>query len=693
MKKAQLIALWVWLGLMAITGVLGIAVYQYGTICFWAAAFAAGLQSLLAGLAWWGLRLARQQAAMVEEAGAATKFTPLAPLGSFHMSYEDHVPKQAPVQRIIDPEEITSLDTGFQRVIIALSAFLFLALAAVIGYMVWHDFAAVGPGQSIIISPNPIDPGAVVAAGAALLVYFLLISFSRVTAETEGYGDASHGIVLLGLPGTFALLAAVIAAWMNVAYATQIGAIFIGIVLLLQALELGVNSVRNHGAIEELDQPGVDLQQLPLVPMLTSGWLVGLHVLVTEIFSVTGPGATWTGAFARVLPRVVLFGAIVLIFLSTIHIVPTGEVGILQHLGTTTPENLANPLPAGIHILYPWPIDKIEDVPISRINAGDISTEEFKSSALGPMAFSFWDEHLSTPGDEILTGDVNSEGTIAPELLDGTIAVWWRVKNAGQYFHNVSNEQVIVPGNQLIEYGINATDTQLQDGIAMNMDQVLVHQVAMSAITSTFSHHTLNQVLSDATAEVTAECRQEAQRQLDALNSGIEIVDLGIWDIHPPAGEGEIQTPEGPQLPPAGAYEDVDAKHEYMQQLIVSAVYQAIQLQAQALGYSNTTIAEANAYADAEVKIQTGESNAIKLQSGAFSQAGDAAANWEFYRALQNIFPDITKVILGPNVTPPEIWQLGRQQGEEIMMPPESGSGGGIDSGMSNNPSDSPQGQ
>ena len=694
MKKAQLIALWVWLGLMAVTGVLGIAVYQYGTICFWAAAFAAGLQSLLAGLAWWGLKLARQQSALVEEAGAATKFTPLAPLGSFHMSYEDNVPKPAQTQRVLDPDEIASLDTGFQRVIIGLAALLFLALSAVIGYMVWHDFAAVSPTQSIVISPNPIDPGAVVAAAAALLVYFLLISFSRVTPETESYGEASNGIVMLGLPSAFALMAAIIAAWMNVAYATQIAAIFIGIVLLLQSLELGINSIRNHGAIEELDQAGIDLQQLPLVPMLTSGWLVGLHVLFTGTFGATGQGATWLEVIARLLPRTIIIGLLMLIGLLTIHIVPTGEVGIIQHLGVTTDEDLSNPLPAGIHILYPWPIDQIEDVPINRINTIEIVTEIYQASAGGLNAF--WQAHYSLPGSEFLTGDINTEGTVAPELLDGDIEVWWRVKDAGQYFHNVSSGQVTVPGSQLIEYGIDQpTDAQLRDGVDMNMDQVLVHQAAISAITNTFAHHTLDEIMGDATAEVVAECRQETQRQLDALNSGIEIVDLNIKDIHPPAGEGEIQTPEGPQLPPAAAYEFVIVKREYKQQLIVSAQSLAIQMQAQASGYSSIIKANATAYADSEVKNQTGESEALKARSGAFAQAGDAAVNWEFYRALANIFPNITKVILGPNVTPPEIWQLTRQQGDEIQMPPEeeNGGGGGIDSGLSNNPSAAPQGQ
>jgi regulator of protease activity HflC (stomatin/prohibitin superfamily) len=693
-KKAQLIALWVWLGLMAITAVLGIAVYQYGTICFWAAAFAAGLQSLLAGLAWWGLKLARQQAALVEEAGAAVKFTPLAPLGSFHMSYEDHA-APPPVQRTIDPEEITSLDTGFQRVVIALSALLYLAFAAVIGYMVWHDFSVVGPGQTIIISPNPIDPGAVVASGAALLVYFLLISFSRVTSETEGYGDASNGIVILGLPGAFALLAAVIAAWMGVAYASQIGAIFIGIVLLLQSLELTVNSIRNHGAIEELDQLGVDLQQLPLVPMLSSGWIIGLRVLIAESVGMTRQGATAPGVFARLLPRVIIAGMVMLIGLSTIQVVPTGEVGILQHLGITTDENLSHPLAAGIHILWPWPIDQIEDVPVSRINSVPVDTEVYQNPTLGSNDFSFWGEHTSIPGQEFLTGDVNADGTVAPELLDGNIDIWWRVKDAGQYFHNVFSGQVVVPRNQLFEYGIPEPSDPQIPGVNMDMDQVLVHEIAIRAITTTFGHHTMNEIMGDATAQVTDESRQTIQQQLDALNSGIQIMDVGIKDIHPPAGEGEVQTAQGPILPPAAAYEDVVSKREYMQQLIVSANATAYQTTQQALGYKAQALAAAKAYADSEVKTSTGESNAIQVQSSAFSQASDAAANWEFYRSLSQIFPNINKVILGPGVMPPEIWQLGRQQGDEFTMPPpgENGAGGGIDSGLSNNPSAAPQGQ
>ena len=66
-----------------------------------------------------------------------------------------------------------------------------------------------------------------------------------------------------GAGAATAELAAVIAVWAKVDYASQAAAIFIAAVLVLQAFELGINSIRSHGGIVELDQAGVDLQQLP----------------------------------------------------------------------------------------------------------------------------------------------------------------------------------------------------------------------------------------------------------------------------------------------------------------------------------------------------------------------------------------------------------------------------------------------
>ena len=81
--------------MLLITAILFIAVAKYGAVCLWAGALAAAAQTILAALVWWGLRLARQQVALIDEAQAAARFTPLAPLGTFHMSYADDAAQMA----------------------------------------------------------------------------------------------------------------------------------------------------------------------------------------------------------------------------------------------------------------------------------------------------------------------------------------------------------------------------------------------------------------------------------------------------------------------------------------------------------------------------------------------------------------------------------------------------------------------
>jgi hypothetical protein len=180
--------------------------------------------------------------------------------------------------------------------------------------MVWTQFAAVMPGTPIVISPHPIDPGAVVAAIFALLTYLLLASFSRVDRRTEGFGEAANGIVILGIPGAGALLIAVIAAWADTYYATQSAAIFIAAVLALQGLELLINSLRSMGSIDELEQTGIDLQQMPLVPLISSGWIVGLRVLMSESVGMTQQDSSWIRVLGRLLPRVFVAGVVFLMW-------------------------------------------------------------------------------------------------------------------------------------------------------------------------------------------------------------------------------------------------------------------------------------------------------------------------------------------------------------------------------------------
>ncbi len=672
MKRSITIAFWVLMGLLAITAALAIAAMKYGTVVFWAALFAALGQTILAALAWWGLRLARQQAALVDEAEAESnvKFTPLAPLGSFHMSYSDETGTSAataaPVP--VEPEDITTLDTGFQRIIVGLTSLGFLVLAGIIGLLVYRDFAAISPGHPIVVSPVAIDPGAVVAAGTALLIYILLMPFSRPRPETEGLVDASNSIVILGIPGAVVLLAAVIAAWAKVAYASQAAAIFIAAVLVLQAFELGLNSIRSHGGIVELDQAGVDLQQLPLVPMLSSGWIVGFRVLLVESIGMSRQGTTPLAIFSRLIPRVVIAGFVFLILLSTLHVVPTGEVGIREHLGVTTKADLAHPLNPGLHILWPWPIDKLQYEPTDKVNLVLVGSEERDKNVLGNNAFSFWSQHVSIPDQEFLTGDVNPDGSPASQLLDGFVAAWWRVKNPGEFFDHISTSKIIEVG------GLTGAGSTLH---LRRMDAALVHQVLLYAITRVFAQNTLKGIMESEVGPVSQTIKRDMQNVLNQMKSGIVILSVEIKDIHPPKGQTQ-NTAQGRILGPAEAFENVVASREIQQQLVDAADTEAYADKARAQGYAEGKLLAANGYATKVVNIEEGRSKALTVQSEAFSKAEPAAMSWAFYQALNTMFGKVNKVILGPNVTPPEIWQIGHRESSSMMVPPPSGPPGGI---------------
>ena len=671
MKRSITVAFWVLMGLLLVTAALAIATFKYGAVCFWAAMFAALGQTVLAFLAWWGLRLARQQAALVDEAEAEAnvKFTPLAPMGAFHMSYSDETASSAVAAPApVAPEDITTLDTGFQRVIVGLCSLGFLVLAGLIGLLVYHDFASVSPGHPIVISPVPLDPGAVVAAGTALLIYILLIPFSRPRPETEGLVDASNGIVILGIPGAVVLLAAVIAVWAKVDYASQAAAIFIGAVLVLQAFELGINSIRSHGGIVELDQAGVDLQQLPLVPMLSSGWIVGIKVLVSESIGMASSGTTVVAIFSRLIPRIVIAGFLFVVLLSTMHVVPTGEVGILEHLGVTTAADLAHPLQPGLHILWPWPIDKLQDEPTDKVNLVVVGSEERDKNLLGNNAFSFWSQHISIPDQEFLTGDVNPDGSPASQLLDGFVAAWWRVKNPGEFFDNVSTSNIIEVG------GLTGAGSALH---LRRMDSALVHQVLLYAVTRVFAQNTLKQIMESNVGPVSQSIKQAMQQVLDQMKSGIVILSVEIKDIHPPKGQTQ-NTAQGRLLGPAAAFEHVVAAREREQRYVDEGQTEAYADVAQAQGYAKGQLLAADGYAAKVVNIEQGRAKALTVQSRAFAKAAPAAMSWAFYQALGKMFGRINKVVLGPNVTPPEIWQIGHRQSGGMGVPPPSGPPGGM---------------
>jgi regulator of protease activity HflC (stomatin/prohibitin superfamily) len=324
-----------------------------------------------------------------------------------------------------------------------------------------------------------------------------------------------------------------------------------------------------------------------------------------------------------------------------------------------------------------------------------VGTEVEHKSKLGESVFSFWSSHKAKPGSEFVTGDVASGGntyvkvqvqsanggtpgqkvkiSTASQLLDGFVVAWWRVKNPGLFFHNVENRNII-------EYGGSA-------GIGITphskpMDHVLVHQLLLAAITRVFARHSLHEILESQTPEVVSDIKSFMQKRLDAMQSGIQITNVDIKDLHPPKGLGGYRSPRtGRLIPgPARAFEEVVSAREEKHSLIQDAKMRAFQDVTIASGKAKALVSQAEAAAAKRVNAEEGRAVALKAESTAFAQAGGPARVWAFYRAIGSVFPEISKVILGPGVSPPQIWQLGHAHSRMPLAPPTAA--GDVNSGL-----------
>jgi len=640
------------------------------SLTFVAGALALAAQALLAGLAYWGLLLARQQADLASGPDLST--TPSLGTSSFKMSYGDDAPVAPP--NLPGAPEARTLDIGFQRVVIALSAIVVLILAGVIAYLTVTTFRAnTRPGQTYIFADfKPL--AAVIALGAAT-AYFALLRFTRPTRETGAYADAVHGILTMGFPGIVAVAVAVLAECGGLRFGAEISAGIVAFLLVLQAVELLVNAARSYAAIEEIDQPPVDLTALPLVPMLSGIWLSAVQSLIAQSLGLTrytADSPAQPTIVSRMMPRVLIALAILLFLVTTLRTVNAGEVAVLERLGhAQTEPDPDHPgqsrlllLQPGLHFTLPWPIDELVHIPTQTVQQITVGTEEaplkINDKPL-PVDFAFWSfRHSRGTGGldepDVITGDQQLVGTLA--------SVWWRVRNPADFYNNISHS----------EFYETERKSDKPETVAKPIYEALVQAMATQAVTASFAQHPLNAIMETDRHEVEEHCRAILQQDLNALHSGIEIVDFTIREVHPPIGnfEGGVrETPTGPEYGPARAYENVVAKREEKDQRINEANADKVATVNGAQADAARVIHEAQAYQKRVVEAAHGEVNRQLVTAPQYAKDPELSRTWLIYKSVGEVIsnPQVIKIILGHDVVAPEIIQPNKE-GTTTLRPP-----------------------
>ncbi len=664
--------------LVVVAGICLMGGIFYHTTFFWAGMIAALTQGVVVGLAGWGLMLGRQAEAMGDLPAMEQRE------GGMGMTFGDAVIEQKKTRGV------RTLEMGFQRVLVALTGVVLVAMAGLIFFLVEEVFgwARANPDKAFPFAgtfdaPKTLDNLGLVMGLAAAAIYLGVYAFTRPGKRPTAEGEAVESSFGMGALGFLAMGIATLLVYLKQPYASEVAGGLIGGLLALQGVELIVNSTRSYSGVEELDQEAVDLQALPLVPMLSSYWIEGVKALLAQSVGMGG-GEGERGVIARLMPRALVALVVLAIGASCFRVVPAGQIGIIEHLGMPVggvdAKGLATPVqfPPGLHLAWPWPVDRLVLIPTQELQYTAVGKELHRTNAGGELDFQFWTIGEEVPKinaekeDEFATGDVatNAKGQVqaSPQLLETYVGVWWRVSDPVAFYNHLSHADF---------YERSTGGTK-----ALPIYAALVQQATGYAVTKTFATHSLDDILVLDRQHVSDECRKTLQDQLNLLPSGIEIVDLTIKDLHPPFGRGlepDPSLPGGVRRGPAHAFEYVVDMLEYKQTQINSAERERQGAITRAEGRATALVDDAQADKAQRIGKAQGEAARMTTMMAEIEKSPDAADLTRLakmntlYAAMRDAMAAPAKIIKDTRLGV-LLWQKG-EDGPGVA--PRAGSGAG----------------
>jgi modulator of FtsH protease HflK len=293
------------------------------------------------------------------------------------------------------------------------------------------------------------------------------------------------------------------------------------------------------------------------------------------------PGGFGTGAGIAIA----LIAIVVFWLASGFYIVQPDEVGIVLRFGaynrTTQP---------GLNYHLPGPIETVLRPSVTRVNRTEIG---YRSGETQTMRESVSEQ---VPEEALmLTGDEN--------IIDVNFTVFWVISDAKAYLFNIRDPELTVKS------------------------------AAESAMREVVGETPIAQALAEGRAKIEAETRQLLQTILDSYNAGIEITQLQLQRVDPPA---EV----------IDAFRDVQA-----------ALADRARLRNEAESYRNSIIPiargdavrieqEAEAYRLATVARAQGDAARFLAVYNAFKASQDVTMQRLYLETMEEVLKNANKVII-----------------------------------------------
>jgi len=270
---------------------------------------------------------------------------------------------------------------------------------------------------------------------------------------------------------------------------------------------------------------------------------------------------------------------------SGIYQVHPNEQGVVLRLGkwvdTTEP---------GLHYHLPYPIEKVLLPRVTDVN----------QLQLGFRAGDRFDRgvHRDIPEESrMLTGDEN--------IVEAGFAVFWRIKDAGQFLFNVRDPEATVK------------------------------VAAESAMREVIGRNPIQAALSDRREPIAEQAKAELQKLLDSYGAGILITQVQLQKVDPPGAVID-------------AFNDVQRAKADQERLRNESEAYRNDIIPRARGDAERIIQDAEAYKEQVVDLAQGEAKRFSAVYLSYRAAPDVTARRLYLDAMEEILQKANKIIIDP---------------------------------------------
>jgi modulator of FtsH protease HflK len=476
----------------------------------------------------------------------------------------------------------------------------------------WYFYGRLKTGVPTEAAPEPTL--AMAAAFGVALTAFLLGKFSARLAQLEN-------LRLLRPAGAALLLGAMLAAvtggtatadWFGFAKVDYYAAWVLTGLLALITFETLVSLIFEQFRPRTKGQVSCVLYESRLVGVLAeSGDLfkTAAHALDYQFgFSVS---ETWVYAFFRDnLAALVGFWVVLLAFCSCFVVIEPAEQGLKERFGSPVGE----PLEPGLHLKLPWPIDDVVRVNargLQSFNVGFVADPKLENERVVIWTRPHYLEEINmlVASREQTANAAEGDAAVPVNLLTVSIPVQFYIRDAKLWAYKHEN----------------AGD--------------LLQHIANREVVRYLASVDMDKVMSFGRLQAARDLRDAIQRKADGAELGVEIVFVGLQDIHPPIGQKRNEV--------ASAYEKViGAEAEREATVLEAEGYAAENLPgAKAEGVRRRN--EAQAYAARKVSLAAGQAAEFAGERAALASGPNVYPDRSRLAALTDAIKDRRKLIVG----------------------------------------------